>query len=130
MPPDQRAQCIRSFEKFASLSLAERQQFLKNAERWKLMSPSERQAWRELVNQTAAAPAAGLCRRRRHPPIRHAAAPEPQSRMLRQRTGTTVTAARWRSTFSIFQFGLSVLSSKQCIRLRFNSARSPSTGMA
>jgi len=50
LPPEQRAECIRSFAKFASLSLAERQQFLKNAERWKLMSPGERQAWRDLVN--------------------------------------------------------------------------------
>jgi hypothetical protein len=50
LPPAQRAQCLRSFEKFASLSLAERQQFLKNADRWKLMSPSERQAWRDLVH--------------------------------------------------------------------------------
>ena len=49
--PDQRAQCIRSFAKFASLSLDERQQFLKNAERWKLMSPAERQAWRQLVTR-------------------------------------------------------------------------------
>lgn len=47
--PDQRARCLRSFEKFASLSLEERQLFLKNAERWKLMSPDERQAWRDLV---------------------------------------------------------------------------------
>ena len=50
LPSEQRTQCIRSFEKFAGLSLAERQQFLKSAERWKLMSPSERQAWRELVH--------------------------------------------------------------------------------
>ncbi len=49
--PEQRALCIRSFAKFASLSLDERQQFLKNAERWKQMSPSERQAWRQLVNR-------------------------------------------------------------------------------
>jgi hypothetical protein len=27
----------------------ERQQFLKNAERWKLMKPDQRQAWRDLV---------------------------------------------------------------------------------
>lgn len=46
----QRAQCIRSFEKFAGMPLADRQAFLKNAERWKLMSPTERQSWRELVN--------------------------------------------------------------------------------
>jgi len=49
--PEQRAQCIRSFAKFASLSLEERQQFLKNAERWKQMSPSERQVWRQLVTR-------------------------------------------------------------------------------
>jgi hypothetical protein len=49
LPPDQRDQCIRSLGKFAGLSLAERQQFLKSAERWKLMSPSERQVWRVLV---------------------------------------------------------------------------------
>jgi hypothetical protein len=51
LPPAQRAHCIRSFDKFASLSLEERQQFLKNAERWKLMSPGERQGWRQLVSR-------------------------------------------------------------------------------
>ena len=51
LSPQKRVQCISSFEKFASLSLEERQQFLKNADRWKLMSPNERQAWRELVSQ-------------------------------------------------------------------------------
>lgn len=51
LPPDQRALCIRSFAKFAGLSLVERQQFLKSAERWKLLSPAERQAWRELVQR-------------------------------------------------------------------------------
>jgi hypothetical protein len=49
LTPNQRARCIRSFEKFTSMSIAERQQFLKNAERWKLMSPDERDAWRNLV---------------------------------------------------------------------------------
>jgi len=51
LAPEQRARCINSFAKFASLSLEERQQFLKNAERWKLMPPSERQAWRQLVRE-------------------------------------------------------------------------------
>ena len=46
---DQRAWCLRSFAKFASLSPEERQEFLENAERWKLMPPSEREAWRQLV---------------------------------------------------------------------------------
>ncbi len=52
----QRAECIRSFEKFAGLSLEERQQFLKNAERWKLMSPEERDSWRHLVSKLALQP--------------------------------------------------------------------------
>ena len=51
LPKAQREQCVRSFKKFAGLSLAERQLFLKNAERWRLMSSDERQAWRELVAQ-------------------------------------------------------------------------------
>jgi hypothetical protein len=45
----QREVCVRSFEKFANLSLEERALFLKNADRWRLMSPEERQAWRNLV---------------------------------------------------------------------------------
>jgi hypothetical protein len=52
----QRAVCIRSFVKFAGLPLQERQQFLKNAERWKLMTPEERQAWKDLVNKLSNQP--------------------------------------------------------------------------
>ena len=63
LPPAQRARCISSFAKFASLSLDERQQFLKNAERWKLMSPGERQAWRQLVGRLPPPPP------RRPPPL-------------------------------------------------------------
>jgi hypothetical protein len=51
LPPEQRAKCVHAFEKFAGLSLDERQQFLKNAERWKLLTPSQRQAWRDLVSK-------------------------------------------------------------------------------
>lgn len=56
LPPAQRIQCLRSFEKFASLSTEERAQFLKNAERWRLMTPAERQSWRELVDQMTLIP--------------------------------------------------------------------------
>ena len=48
---EQRSQCLRAFAQFATLSLPERQLFLKNAERWSQMSPGERQAWRELVSK-------------------------------------------------------------------------------
>lgn len=51
LPPDQRVKCVRAIEKYTSLSLEERQQFLKNAEHWKLLTPSQRQAWRDLVNK-------------------------------------------------------------------------------
>ena len=49
LTPKQRAQCISSFEKFAKMGAGERQQFLKNAERWRDMTPEERQKWRQLV---------------------------------------------------------------------------------
>jgi predicted Fe-S protein YdhL (DUF1289 family) len=49
LPAWQRAECIRAFAKFASMSTAEKQEFLKNAERWSKMSPEERQTWRDLV---------------------------------------------------------------------------------
>ena len=46
---EQRAECVRAFAKFASMNAVEKQEFLKNAERWSQMSPEERQAWRDLV---------------------------------------------------------------------------------
>jgi hypothetical protein len=49
LTPEQRRQCISSFEKFAGMGVAEREQFLKNAELWGKMAPAERQKWRELV---------------------------------------------------------------------------------
>ncbi len=45
----QRTECIRAFAKFASMNAIEKQEFLKNAERWSQMSPEERQTWRDLV---------------------------------------------------------------------------------
>lgn len=56
LTPIQRAQCVRSFEKFATMSLVERQQFLKNAERWKEMTPEEQQKWHDLVNMAPIIP--------------------------------------------------------------------------
>ena len=49
LPPQERVMSIHSFGRFATMSLAERQDFLKNAERWSAMSPNERQAWRNVV---------------------------------------------------------------------------------
>lgn len=49
LTPVQRSQCFRSFQKFASFTPAERREFLKNAQSWRLMTPSERQSWRTLV---------------------------------------------------------------------------------
>jgi Protein of unknown function (DUF3106) len=56
LPALKRIHCIASFKKFASLSPEERQEFLKNAARWQLMKPSERQAWRNLVSMVQAEP--------------------------------------------------------------------------
>jgi hypothetical protein len=49
LPPQQRLTCVRNYAKFAGMGTAERAEFLKNAESWSKMSPSERQAWRDLV---------------------------------------------------------------------------------
>jgi Protein of unknown function (DUF3106) len=51
LPQSQRRLCIDSFSKFANLSPEERDQFLKNAERWQAMTASERQAWRKIVTE-------------------------------------------------------------------------------
>lgn len=51
LPREKRIVCVRSFAKFASMGVTERQQFLKNAERWEKMSPTERQMWRNLVSR-------------------------------------------------------------------------------
>jgi hypothetical protein len=49
LPPQQRLLCVRNYAKFAGMGAAERAKFLRNAESWSKMSPSERQAWRDLV---------------------------------------------------------------------------------
>jgi hypothetical protein len=49
LPPGQRLKCIRAFTEFAGLSAQEKQDFLKNAQRWAQMSPKDRQTWRDLV---------------------------------------------------------------------------------
>lgn len=49
LSPEKRAQCLRSFETFARMGIAERQQFLKNAERWREMTLEERERWRRVV---------------------------------------------------------------------------------
>jgi hypothetical protein len=49
LPSGQRDECIHAFAKFTGMSVYEKQEFLKNAERWSQMSPTDRQAWRDLV---------------------------------------------------------------------------------
>ena len=49
LPPAQRLKCIRAFTEFTGMSAQEKQDFLKNAQRWSQMSPKERQTWRDLV---------------------------------------------------------------------------------
>lgn len=47
---------LAAFRQFAEMSAADRQQFMKNAERWQKMSAEERQAWRDLVQQLESSP--------------------------------------------------------------------------
>jgi len=56
LTPSQRARCVRSFARFATMTPEEREDFLKNAEHWSQMSLTERQAWRELVSRAPILP--------------------------------------------------------------------------
>jgi len=56
LTPAQRSECLRSFQKFASLSIHARQQFLKSAEEWETMTPTERQSWKDLVYKLSRLP--------------------------------------------------------------------------
>lgn len=49
LPANQRAECVNAFAKFAKMSAPEQAEFLRNARRWSAMTPTERQAWRDLV---------------------------------------------------------------------------------
>jgi hypothetical protein len=51
LPPPERQQCLDSLRQFLALSSDERAQFLRNAERWRAMSPAQRQAWRRLATR-------------------------------------------------------------------------------
>ena len=50
LPEPQKDQCIQAFTKFAGMSPLQRTIFLRNAQRWAQMSPSERKAWGDLVD--------------------------------------------------------------------------------
>ena len=51
LPSVQRQVCIDSFRRFANMTPEQQLQFLKNAERWQAMTPSERETWRTLVTK-------------------------------------------------------------------------------
>ncbi|MBI3851952.1 MAG: DUF3106 domain-containing protein [Verrucomicrobia bacterium] len=56
LPKATRELCLQSFGRFARMSAYEQQRFLKNAERWREMSPGERDAWKRLVHYLADTP--------------------------------------------------------------------------
>jgi hypothetical protein len=53
LKPEQRTRCVDILGKLAALSPDDREQFFKNADRWKQMSPTQRKAWRDLVRRLA-----------------------------------------------------------------------------
>ena len=48
--------CVKNFSKLASLSPAERREFLVNAEEWQKLKPEDREAWRKLVSKVPPLP--------------------------------------------------------------------------
>jgi hypothetical protein len=51
LPVQNRRACVESFQKFATMSPAERGEFLRKAERWQQMSAEERATWKALVTK-------------------------------------------------------------------------------
>jgi hypothetical protein len=51
LPVAQRQATLDAFHRFSGMSAAERSEFLRNADRWKEMSPADRATWRRLVPQ-------------------------------------------------------------------------------
>jgi hypothetical protein len=64
LAPSQRSACVQNFSKLASLTPAERREFLVNAEEWQKMKPEDREAWRKLVSKIPPLPPS-----HRHPPL-------------------------------------------------------------
>jgi hypothetical protein len=52
----QQERYLAAFRQFGDMTSAERDRFMQNVERWKKMSPEERQAWRDLLHQLAEIP--------------------------------------------------------------------------
>lgn len=50
LPPERRTACIQAFQKFALLPPGEQARFLRNADRWQVMSPEDRKEWRSVVD--------------------------------------------------------------------------------
>ena len=74
----QRNTCVTNFNKFASLSPAERREFLINAEEWQKMKPEDREAWRKLISKVPP-----------RPPLPHSFRRPPMPMVQNPRTGTT-----------------------------------------
>jgi hypothetical protein len=51
LPAARRQATLDAFQRFSGLTADERAEFLRNADRWKEMSPADRAAWRRLVPQ-------------------------------------------------------------------------------
>ena len=58
MPAGQRRVCVASFRRFTEFTPVERAEFLRNADRWKLLTPQERATWRKLVTRLPPPPPA------------------------------------------------------------------------
>jgi hypothetical protein len=56
LPKEERNERLRAFAKFSNLTAGERADFMKNAERWRQLSPAEREAWRSLVHRLPPTP--------------------------------------------------------------------------
>ena len=84
LPRDQRGMFLSALGRLSSMSDADQQEFMHNAERWSAMTPEERQVWRQLANRVPPLPPLppGLHR----PPLPSGAANHPADQPLMTNT--------------------------------------------
>lgn len=56
LPPQHREDCLSALEKYSKLTADQRARFLRNAERWRAMPESQREAWREVMTRVPPMP--------------------------------------------------------------------------
>lgn len=92
LPPGLHGKSVEALKRFQALPASERERFLRNAARWRAMSPEERSAWRRLITELPPAPPG--FGNRLLPPLPEGVPPPPGAGTAQRRPRRAATAYR------------------------------------